>query len=89
MPNLCSTKGDFSEYRHCYIEELIWLIYWNILFELLIIRLLLDCSVHWPLREKCPNMEFFSGPYVFSRITTEYGENKDQKKFRIWTFFTQ
>ena len=51
------------------------------------------------LREKCPNTQFFS---VFSWIRTEYGdlfckspfsvrleENTDQKKLRIWTFFTQ
>ena len=49
------------------------------------------------LREKCPITEFFWS--VFSRIRTEYGdlrskfvqmrENTDQKKFRIWTLFTQ
>ena len=46
-----------------------------------------------PLREKCPNTEFFWP--VFSRIRTEYGEivqmreNTDQKKLRIWTLFTK
>ena len=53
-----------------------------------------------PLREKCPNTEFFFWS-VFSRIRTEYGdilrispysvrmrENTDQKKLRIWTDFT-
>ena len=53
-----------------------------------------------PLREKCPDTELFW--FEFSRIRTEYGdilristysvrmrENKDQKKLRIWTHFTQ
>ena len=37
-------------------------------------------SQYPPLREKCPNTEFF-----LVRIR----ENTDQKKLRIWTFFTQ
>ena len=45
------------------------------------------------LREKCPNTEFFSGPYfpVFGLNTEIYfgAENTDQKKLHIWTLFTQ
>ena len=53
-----------------------------------------------PLREKCPNTEFFL--VCIFRIWTEYGhwlrktpcsvqirENIDQKKLSIWTFFEQ
>ena len=54
----------------------------------------------YPLREKCPNKEFFLS--LFSLIRTKYGEilrispysvriraNTDQKKLRIWTLFKQ
>ena len=47
------------------------------------------------LLEKCPNTGFFSGLYfpVFGLNTEIYSvrvqENTDQKKLRIWTFFTQ
>ena len=37
-----------------------------------------------PLREKCPNTEFFSGQYF-----PTFGLNTDQKKLRIWTHITQ
>ena len=53
-----------------------------------------------PLREKCPNTEFFL--VCIFRIWTEYGhwlrktpcsvqirENIDQKKLSVWTFFAQ
>ena len=38
------------------------------------------------LREKCPNTEFFSGPYfpVFGLNTGKYGP----EKLRFWTLFT-
>ena len=52
------------------------------------------------LHKRFPYLEFLR--YVFSRIRTEYGEilrispnsvrmreNIDQKKLRIWTYFTQ
>ena len=36
-----------------------------------------------PLREKCPNTEFFY------RVNLRIQENTDQKKLRIWTLFTK
>ena len=58
------------------------------------------CRNPFPLREKCPNTEFFL--IRISRIWTEYDDllrkppysvrmrkNTDQKKLRIWTLFTQ
>ena len=58
------------------------------------------CFKDITLREKCPNMEFFLVrivPHsVWIRRDTNYlsvfspkRENKDQKKLRIWTHFTQ
>ena len=43
------------------------------------------------LLEKCPNTEFFSGPYfpAFELNAVRMRENTDQKKLRIWTLFTQ
>ena len=40
------------------------------------------------LREKCPNTEFFTGPYfpLFGLNTGKYGP---EKKLRIWLLFTQ
>ena len=39
------------------------------------------------LREKCQNIEFFSGPYFLYSDWIQ--ENTDQKKLRIWTLFAQ
>ena len=41
-------------------------------------------TVLFSLREKCPNTEFFSGPY-----SVRMRQNTDQKKLHIWTLFTQ
>ena len=42
---------------------------------------------YFPLREKCPNTEFFLVSIFLYSIRIQ--ENTDQKKLRIWTFFTQ
>ena len=39
------------------------------------------------LCEKCPNTEFFL--VLIFPYSVRIRENKDQKKLRIWTFFTQ
>ena len=47
------------------------------------------------LRENCPNTEFFlvcifpNSDLSISPYSVRMGENKDQKKLRIWTIFTQ
>ena len=41
-------------------------------------------TVLFSLREKCGNTEVFSGAY-----SVRMRENTEQKKFRIWTLFTQ
>ena len=64
------------------------------------LKILWPVIVKISLREKCPNTEFFLAR-IF-RIRSEYGEilrispysvrmreDRDQKKLRIWTLFTQ
>ena len=53
----------------------------------LIFNAMIDLTRETPLREKCPNTEFFMVCIILYSDWTQ--EDTDQKKLRIWTLFTQ
>ena len=46
-----------------------------------------SCFAKSPLREKCPNTEFFLVRIFVHSVRIQ--ENADQKKLRLWTLLTQ